>query len=63
MNNDIMNDNVYKNSYGIEPIFDGNQFYTRKIIITNETILDKIPINEIEQFLRKKKLEKLKYIK
>lgn len=36
-------------------------YYTRKIE-TNETILEKIPISEIEQFLRKKKLEKIEKI-
>lgn len=33
-------------------------YYTRKIE-KNETILEKIPIEEIERFLRKKKLEKI----
>lgn len=47
------------NSYGLEPTL--GTYYTRKPI-SNETILEKIPIVEIERFLRRKKLEKIKNI-
>jgi len=47
-------------SSGLMPTF--GVYYTRKIT-TNETILENIPISEIEKFLRKKKLKKLENIK
>ena len=44
-------------SSGIHPTI-GEPFIRK--IRTNETILDEIPIVEIERYLRKKKLEKIK---
>jgi hypothetical protein len=38
-----------------------NKYYIRKNV-TNEDTLERIPIAEIEKFLRRKKLEKLKDI-
>ena len=53
----ILSKILSKQSSGVHPTIGPS--YIRKIP-TNETILDNIPIVEIERYLRKKKLEKLK---